>query len=147
MLAIDHPNIVKVHEIIEDSCHFCIITEILDSQISIETCENEEHGKLIIKQVLEAINYLDSIGIIHKDIKLENIMFTDASKIKIKLIDFGFATFVSKINYELTLGSPFFMAPEMIKALKYDQKVDVWAIGILAYCLLCKSYPFADSDL
>lgn len=84
--------------------------------------------------------------IIHRDIKPENILMesSDPSNLNIKITDFGFAKFYdpSKGGLEDTLGSPLYMAPEIIKKVPYDEKVDVWSIGVIAYIILTGRPPF-----
>jgi serine/threonine-protein kinase ULK/ATG1 len=64
-----------------------------------------------------------------------------------KLTDFGFATFFDpKVKLELSLGSPLYMAPELVKEEKYDQRVDVWSLGCIVYILLSGEPPFMGSD-
>ena len=70
-------------------------------------------------------------------------MFEDKENMIIKVTDFGFATYFEKDAKEnLVLGSPYYMAPEIIQKKGYDNKVDVWAIGIIVYEMLCGLPPF-----
>lgn len=85
--------------------------------------------------------------IVHRDIKPENILFQskDPKDKTIKLTDFGFAQFYDneKGGMSDTLGSPLYMAPEIIKKVKYDFKVDVWSLGVITYILLTGRPPFS----
>jgi serine/threonine protein kinase len=99
----------------------------------------EQDAKEVIKQTLSCLLFLHSKNIVHRDLKLENIMFssTDETILKIRIIDFGFATEYDRITgMQLILGSPLFMAPELVKKEVYDERVDIWAIGVLTYILL-----------
>jgi len=85
-------------------------------------------------------------NIIHRDIKPENILLEsdDPTDLTIKISDFGFARCYDPLEGGLqdTLGSPLYMAPEIVKRLRYDTKVDVWAAGIMSYILLSGKPPF-----
>lgn len=87
-------------------------------------------------------------NIVHRDIKPENILLEsiDNDNLNVKITDFGFAKcFDADDNFEgleEVLGSPLYMAPEIVKKIKYDTKVDIWSFGIMAYILLCGKTPF-----
>eukprot|EP00826_Nyctotherus_ovalis_P010696 TRINITY_DN12808_c0_g1_i7.p1 TRINITY_DN12808_c0_g1~~TRINITY_DN12808_c0_g1_i7.p1 ORF type:complete len:206 (-),score=37.04 TRINITY_DN12808_c0_g1_i7:743-1360(-) len=105
----------------------------------------EEDASYIIKQLLSAIAYCHSRGVVHRDIKPENILIdsvTAERKINIKLIDFGAALFIppdTKIS-EL-LGTPHYIAPEVLRG-KYNEKCDIWSIGVILFILLNGDPPF-----
>lgn len=97
----------------------------------------------VLKQLTEAVYFLHLNGIIHRDLKLENILFnTDTSKIKV--IDFGLSKvlFPSESTKEFC-GTLTYIAPEMIKGEEYNKEIDIWNIGIIAYILEYKRCPFA----
>lgn len=105
----------------------------------------EDEVLRIIKQVAEALQYLHFNSIAHRDIKLENIMFAeeDQDNLQIKLIDFGFAEkFDRKKGMKIILGSPLYMAPELVAKEVYNECIDVWALGIITYLLLSGLTPF-----
>jgi serine/threonine protein kinase len=100
---------------------------------------NEENARKIIKQILSCLNYLHANKIVHRDLKLENILFAseEQSDFTVKLIDFGFSTkYERQTGMDIILGSPLFMAPELVKREIYDERVDIWSLGVLAYVLL-----------
>lgn len=82
----------------------------------------------------------------HRDLKPENLLvqdFSDSDLINVKLTDFGFATrFKVGEKLDLSLGSPLYMAPELVEELEYDNRVDVWSTGVIAYILLSGIPPF-----
>lgn len=110
----------------------------------------DDEKNMIIKTMLEILSHLHSKGICHRDIKLENILYDQATK-KLKLIDFGVSkknSFIDKENVEkmwTCTGSLQYMAPEMFMGTGYDTKVDCWAVGVLAYKIYFYKFPF-DSD-
>lgn len=85
-------------------------------------------------------------NIAHRDIKPENILLNSPNPedVTLKITDFGFAKCYDPNEGGLneTLGSPLYMAPEIIKKQPYDCKVDIWAVGVMCYILLCGKPPF-----
>ena len=129
---------------------------------------SEEIVQYIMRQIIDGLNYLHNKKIIFRDVKLENMMLhyedendrinNNIMKAKIKIIDFGFAKHLKK--GELTnsiVGAPFSMEPIMIfklfsnnqeyKDYEYDEKLDIWSLGILFYELLTGKVPFEADDL
>ena len=93
-----------------------------------------------------AIYYLHSYGIIHRDIKLDNILMTDLSeKADIRLLDFGLSKIIGE-DEKCTepYGTLSFVAPEILEGKPYDKSVDLWSLGIITYALLCGYLPFDD---
>lgn len=83
--------------------------------------------------------------IAHRDLKPENILLEskDQNSLEIKISDFGFSCFFDpKKGLDLVLGSPLYMAPEIIEAKVYNEKVDIWSIGIITFVLLSGKKPF-----
>ena len=110
---------------------------------------SEQDAAYIIRQLLSAVTYCHSRGVVHRDLKPENILIdsiTKTGKINIKIIDFGSALFIppdAKIT-EL-LGTPYYIAPEVLKG-NYNEKCDVWSIGIILFILLSGTPPFNGSN-
>ena len=79
----------------------------------------------------------------HRDLKPENILIESKNNLEIRIADFGFSCiFDNKEGLDLKLGSPHYMAPEVIKRQNYNEKVDIWAIGVLTFVLLTGEIPF-----
>ena len=84
-------------------------------------------------------------SIAHRDLKPENILLdsTDVRKLDIKITDFGFSCFFDPAEgLDLQLGSPLYMAPEVIKGENYNEKVDIWSLGVITYMLISGRNPF-----
>ena len=142
---ISHPNIVKYYKYYEENDRIYIIMEYLEGGTLKEYIEEKKNKitedicRIIIKQILDALNHLHYIcDICHRDIKPENIMFRYKDNIKsIKLIDFGLSSnsFENK-NYLENCGTLIYMAPEQISNKIYSKSVDIWSVGIILYMLL-----------
>ena len=83
---------------------------------------------------------------VHRDIKPENILLESREDLNIKLTDFGFAQYMDNGKLSMQMGTPEYMAPEIIEGDDYDQKVDVWSAGVVAYQLFCGQTPFCDDS-
>jgi MAP/microtubule affinity-regulating kinase len=112
----------------------------------------EERGKLdeasartIFKQIVTAISYCHSRGIVHRDLKMENVLFKDKITLHIKVVDFGIAG-VCKENQKdkVEAGSLAYMPPEVLSESKADTttKIDVWAIGCILFGMIYGKLPF-----
>lgn len=111
----------------------------------------ELDAALIFKPIVEAINYLHSKNIVHRDVKLENFIFSDQNKYScIKLIDFGVSKKLEKkqkscnkkfVKMTTIIGTPEYMSPEIITG-SYNDKCDVWSLGIILHLLLVGYFPF-----
>ncbi|KAH8618444.1 Protein kinase domain [Trypanosoma vivax] len=101
----------------------------------------------MVRQCLEALSYLHSCGIVHRDLKAANVYLTDAAVIK--LGDFGASKLVSPSEPMLTtfIGTPFYICPEMCLGEPYSFGADVWALGVLAYELYCHKLPFTADNV
>ena len=98
-------------------------------------------------QMFTAINYMHKNKYIHRDLKPENILVEEKpcgeEFIGIKISDFGFATYFRPSEKEMTsIGTPQYMAPEIVKGNPYGEKVDIWSAGVIAYYLLSGELPF-----
>jgi calcium-dependent protein kinase len=149
--TLDHPNIVRIFEFFEDDNSFYIVMEYCDGgelfdEIVKNVQFNEHQAAHIIRQVFSCIAYLHSIKVVHRDIKSENILLEEKDDLfNIKLIDFGVATTLNPEGITGTIGTPSYIAPEVITG-KYTEKCDVWSAGVLMYILLSGCPPFQGSE-
>ncbi|OMJ82456.1 hypothetical protein SteCoe_16865 [Stentor coeruleus] len=147
---LDHPNIIRVFEFFEDENNFYIVMEhckggeLFDEIIKHKNF-NEYQAAHIIRQVFSCIAYLHSIRVVHRDIKPENLLLEEKDDLfNIKLIDFGIATIIEEDDVQGMIGTPSYIAPEVINE-RYNEKCDVWSAGVLMYILLCGFPPFQGS--
>src|SRR2546427_834438 len=153
--ALNHPNILTIHEVGEvDQVHF-ITTEFVDGQTLRELIAQENlslAGVLEIAiQVAEALTVAHAAGIVHRDIKPENIMRRRGGLVK--LLDFGIAklleppssdseTAKTQTETGVVLGTVGYMSPEQARALPVDERTDIWSLGVVLYEMLAYRVPF-----
>ena len=148
---LDHPNILRLYEVFEDKKYIYLVTEYcqggeLFDEIIARGKFNEQDAAVVIKQLLSAISYCHSKKVCHRDLKPENILIDNKETLQIKLIDFGTSQrFEDAENMELVLGTAYYIAPEVLRG-HYDEKCDIWSIGVIMYILLSGEPPFPGSD-
>ena len=159
---LDHPHVVRVIELLEDNNEYYVVMELLPDGNLLDFLNNISKKKVsfterdaanLTHQILLALSYMHGHipAIVHRDLKLENIMIqtlrSEGSKdmeIILKITDFGFACEIDPEKGEkLSLGSPMYTAPEVIKGIKYDARCDVWSLGVMTYMMLSNKPPFA----
>ena len=152
LIQMDHPNILKIFSFYSLQQNYSIITELcsygqLYDEINSNGPFNEKKSSYILYQILSAINYCHKMNIIHRDLKPENILITnkdgdDKDLLYVKIADFGTAKiFKENQNENLIIGSPFYIAPEVIDK-QYTEKCDLWSCGVLLYIFLSAKVPF-----
>jgi len=101
-----------------------------------------------IKPVIDAVRYCHELDIAHRDLKPENLLFeSNDANAQLKITDFGFARFQSQDQYMSTLvGTPYYVAPEILRGEKYTNKIDCWSIGIIIYLLIAGYPPFINEN-
>ena len=172
MSKCDHPNIIKLFEVYEDSRYIelvmeqclggCLFDALVKKIKEKGVAFSEREAAIIFKQIMTAISYCHNQGICHRDLKMENILLLTKEKNSIiKIIDFGLSKFIKNrnINQNITsnlnfapikmksiLGSPHYISPEVLDG-KYTQKCDIWSAGVILYVMLVGYFPFdGDSD-
>ncbi|KAI0097957.1 hypothetical protein GGR51DRAFT_565996 [Nemania sp. FL0031] len=149
---IDHPHIVKLHDIWENRSEIYLVLEYMDggdmfSYISAFGPLPEFEMVGYFRQILTALEYVHSFNICHRDIKPENILMQSNGIVKIA--DFGMAAIQQSPTHALrtSCGSPHYAAPELFARNRYQgDKVDIWSMGCLLYVTLCRRLPFDDPD-
>ncbi|KAG5678831.1 hypothetical protein PVAND_008465 [Polypedilum vanderplanki] len=141
-----HPNIVETYNSYLVNDELWVVMEYLEggALTDIVTHErmDEEQIATVCKQVLKALAYLHSQGVIHRDIKSDSILL--ASDGRVKLSDFGFCAQVSQElpKRKSLVGTPYWMSPEVISRLLYGPEVDIWSLGIMVIEMIDAEPPF-----
>jgi len=153
---VDHPNIVRMHAIFDTPEHLFIVMDLMEGgelyeEIIQRSVFSEKEAAIIVKQLLDALVYLHAKGIVHRDLKLENLLLAKKGDLEVKLADFGLSRLFKPGGQMYTAcGTPFYVAPDILLATDesgYGPNVDMWAVGVLLYILLSGRLPFSgDSD-
>ena len=154
---LSHPNIVKIYEFFISENHYYIITEYCKEGELFSYIKNkysERQLAVLFYQVFSGLCYLHENKILHRDIKLENIMISEKEKDNstgeelfwVKIIDFGTAKLFEKNKKEKeVVGSSYYIAPEVLKQ-NYNEKCDTWSVGVILYMTLVGRAPFDGKD-
>lgn len=156
MKEVDHPNIIKLRGVFFGQRTVCLVMELckggeLFDQLTGSTSNKkgfaEPRAAKMLQDMFSAINYLHNQGIVHRDLKLENFLFEDKSpNSPLKLIDFGLSKhFTPHEVMRQVVGSAYYTAPEVLQG-NYDQRCDVWSLGVVAYMILSGCPPFYGSN-
>jgi len=154
MRALDHENVIKLYEVYETEKSIYLVLELLQGRSLQEILkkggfkDNEPRMMNVISSILEALAYLASKGVMHRDLKPDNILLDKTDKIKI--VDFGLATFIDVPEFIFKkCGTPGYIAPEVFKydpknpQTNYDDHSDVFSTGCILYYMLFGT-PFFD---
>ncbi|KAA0154766.1 hypothetical protein FNF29_02295 [Cafeteria roenbergensis] len=151
---LNHPNIVRLLDSFETNRHLFVVTEFaqgdLFSIIEDDRKLPEAGVREVARQLVEALQYLHSRRIIHRDMKPQNCLLMSAARgASVKLCDFGFARSMSLRTLALTSikGTPLYMAPEVVRERPYDHRADLWALGVIVFELAAGEPPFYASSI
>jgi len=158
LLEVDHPHIIKLYDVYEDVINVFLVTELctggeLYDRVVEKTRSPEGHfsefcAARIIRNVLRGIRYChEEKNIVHRDLKPENFLLSDRTDdAQVKIIDFGLSTHAKRSSImHQQVGTIYYVAPEVLSG-SYNEKVDIWSIGVVAYVLLCGFPPFNGGD-
>ncbi|XP_051873126.1 NUAK family SNF1-like kinase 1 [Pristis pectinata] len=147
MSSLNHSNIINIYEVFENKDKIIIVMDYC-SNGELYDYVNEHHklseseARKTFRQIVSAIHYCHKKGIVHRDLKLENILLDE--NFNVKLADFGLSNLYHKDRLlETYCGSPLYASPEIVNGLPYQgPEVDCWALGVLLYTLVYGTMPF-----
>ncbi|KAJ3120457.1 hypothetical protein HK100_012789 [Physocladia obscura] len=145
-----HPYIISLIEVIETDVYIAIVMELakggeLFEHILAKRCLDENESRKLFAEIICAVGYIHSIGIVHRDLKLENILL-DANQ-SVLVTDFGFAnkSYGSEELLHTSCGSPCYAAPELVTSEGYvGESADIWSCGVILYSMIAGYLPFDD---
>ena len=145
-----HKNVIRLKGWFEDKETIYLVLEYISgkdcSKFFKHSLPTKNQVKSIMTQIIEAVNYCHLKGIVHRDIKLENVLID--SKMNIKLTDFGLCA-IKESKYDVFshhVGTVRYTAPELLKGDGYNDSVDIWGIGVILFMLLTGEFPFDGSN-
>ncbi|OHT02770.1 CAMK family protein kinase [Tritrichomonas foetus] len=146
-----HPYIAQFYQFFENDNYYCLSSELIENGSLLDFLKtsgklDEDIAKDIIIQIIVALEYLHkSQKIVHRDLKIENILLDEHHKIR--LVDFGFAEKYDDKLFTDMVGSLAYAAPEVVRGMKYDFSVDVWSLGIILFYLTTGQLPFVSASV
>ena len=153
MRSLKHDNIVNLLDVVieSDGQMFLVIEYCEDGDLKRYLkgrCMREKHAKNLLMQLMQGLKYLvKENNIMHRDLKPHNLLLTN-NKQTLKISDFGFAKVLASAETmaETMCGTPYYMAPEIMQANKYQSRADLWSVGVITYEMFYGKYPFIADD-
>lgn len=153
MKLVQHPNVVRLYEVIDTQTKLYLVQELGDGGDMYEYIMNHEQGlsedkaRHYFQQIVLAIDYCHKLHIVHRDLKLENVIFFKSLDVA-KLTDFGLSNkFSPGQKLDTSCGSLAYSAPEVLLGDSYDAPaVDVWSLGVILFMLVCGRAPFYEAN-
>eukprot|EP00730_Choanoeca_flexa_P005513 TRINITY_DN11963_c0_g1_i5.p2 TRINITY_DN11963_c0_g1~~TRINITY_DN11963_c0_g1_i5.p2 ORF type:complete len:618 (+),score=95.81 TRINITY_DN11963_c0_g1_i5:3871-5724(+) len=152
MKRLHHPNIVQLYEVIDTETTLYLVMEyasggeVFDYLVSHGRMKEKE-ARTRFRQIVSAIQYCHSKGIVHRDLKAENLLLD--KDLQIKIADFGFANLYDKdVKLNTFCGSPPYAAPELFQGREYHgPAVDIWSLGVILFTLVSGALPFDGANI
>ncbi|KAA8491661.1 Calcium/calmodulin-dependent protein kinase type I [Porphyridium purpureum] len=153
MRTLMHPNIIRTFDIFDTNKKLYVVMEYVQGGDLFEVISeqantfSEASAVGVVREILEGVKYLHERQIVHRDIKPENILCVSREiPFRIKLTDFGFANYDDVDQMQTFIGTPFYMAPEILTSKGHGMPVDIYAVGIVTYAMLSGRLPFETDD-
>uniref|UniRef100_A0A7S4RVJ7 Calmodulin n=1 Tax=Alexandrium monilatum TaxID=311494 RepID=A0A7S4RVJ7_9DINO len=150
-LGMDHPRIARLMDVYESENQLRLVMECMEGGELFDRVVDlghfsEKDAADAVWQILLALNYIHSHGVVHRDVKLENFMYQKKDDDQLKLIDFGFAkVWEPKTKLAASCGTLSYVAPEVLDK-SYTSQCDMWSLGVVVFILLVGYMPFDGSD-
>lgn len=145
LAVLSHPNIIRLFDVVSTTEQLFLVMEfVAEGDIEVFLRNNgrmaEDQARPVFRQLISAVDHCHQTGIIHRDIKAENVLLD--SHMTAKLSDFGLGTFYDGSPLSSVCGTPLYYAPELCRGEDYGLGVDLWALGVLLYVMLTDTFPF-----
>ncbi|KAL6637921.1 hypothetical protein ACP70R_025493 [Stipagrostis hirtigluma subsp. patula] len=155
--SLKHPNIIRFKEVILTPTHLAIVMEYASGgELFERICKNvrfsEDEARYFFQQLISGVSYCHSMQVCHRDLKLENTLLDGSDAPRLKICDFGYSkSSVLHSQPKSTVGTPAYIAPEVLLKKEYDGKAavliaDVWSCGVTLYVMVVGAYPFEDPE-
>ena len=152
LYLLDHPNIVRLYDMIILPDYFCLIFELVEGAQMLDYIIShrrlkERMARKFFRQMVSAVAYCHGNGLVHRDLKIENVLIDREGNAR--LVDFGLSNFFHpRQHLDTFCGSLYFAAPELLCGKPYvGPEIDVWSLGVILYVLVCGKVPFDDKSL
>ncbi|VEN36806.1 unnamed protein product [Callosobruchus maculatus] len=151
---LSHPGVVNLERMFETPERIFVVMEKLKGDM-LEMILSHDKGRLtervtkfLITQILVALKHLHSKNIVHCDLKPENVLLSsDAEYPQVKLCDFGFARIIGEKSFRRSVvGTPAYLAPEVLRNKGYNRSLDMWSVGVIVYVSLSGTFPFNEDE-
>lgn len=151
---LSHSGVVNLERMFETPERIFVVMEKLNGDM-LEMILNSEKGRLseritkfLITQILVALKHLHSKNIVHCDLKPENVLLSSNSDFtQVKLCDFGFARIIGEKSFRRSVvGTPAYLAPEVLRNRGYNRSLDMWSVGVIVYVSLSGTFPFNEEE-
>ncbi|XP_071150789.1 serine/threonine-protein kinase D1-like isoform X5 [Mytilus edulis] len=149
-----HPGVVNLEKMFETPERIFVVMEKLRGDM-LEMILSSPKGRLservtkfLISQILVALKHLHSKNIVHCDLKPENVLLSSETAFpQVKLCDFGFARIIGEKSFRISVvGTPAYLAPEVLKSKGYNRSLDMWSVGVVIYVSLSGTFPFNEDE-
>ncbi|XP_062588156.1 serine/threonine-protein kinase D3-like isoform X2 [Saccostrea cucullata] len=149
-----HPGVVNLEKMFETPERIFVVMEkqkgdMLEMILSSPRGRlSERVTKFLISQILMALKHLHSKHIVHCDLKPENVLLSSETAFpQVKLCDFGFARIIGEKSFRRSVvGTPAYLAPEVLKSKGYNRSLDMWSVGVVIYVSLSGTFPFNEDE-
>lgn len=151
-LSMDHPHIVRLVGVYETNQRLNLVMECMEGGELFDRLVQrkkftEKDAAHAVWQMLLAVNYIHSHGVVHRDLKLENFLYETQGSDHLKLIDFGFShVWEPNTKMALSCGTLAYIAPEVLSK-SYTSKCDLWSLGVIVFILLVGYMPFSGEEM
>ena len=153
MMLLRHPHIVQLRNLVAVGPYFYILMDYVNGgqllhYIVKRQKLSEQHSRQFSRQIVSALDYMHRNSIVHRDLKIENILIDKTGR-NIKIIDFGLSNlFCPERRLTTYCGSLYFAAPELLRASPYrGPEIDIWSLGVVIYVMVTGSVPFDDKSM